>query len=1164
MEQLEQTNDFSFESATLNRTVKNITSSLRTSLSKKYKKGNKETVEQILKVIGVHPDNFDALSMMSNFISGKLNNISLDANANKSEKTISALSSETSIPKDKAIGFDYLYQEMKYLYGKEEAKRLSGEMYDYSLAISDSSKLLLNYCYSVDFSRLIIEGRPFGQLPSGPCHSIRSYIGSQCETLHQLSQHNAGAIAASTLFFDLAHLCLYWHKLDIRELKTNKWFRKEIENTYQHFVHSMNMLSRDSVQCFTPEVEVLTSQGFKKYNELNIGDMVYTWKNGQMEIQPVQAVNISRYSGKMHRYAGREHVFTVTPNHRVFRKRNNLNEYELISSSEIIHTKTPVTIPVSFKEYEKEDYPISDEMLKLLTIILNDGCICHGKRNSLRIAIIKSIKRFGIELIEELLNSLEINFSVTERSHKISCADEKYQESTTRIYNLKGSKKWDINKLLNGTKKELPSFFRELSKRQAKIVLDIWSKFDGYGDFNEKTQKIKLQVDNDSIGDILQHVAMIAGYGSRKKSRTIGTNKKETKYIYIKKRENKNLNQLEEIDYEGIVWCPTTENGIVMFRDGNGNMFISGNSPFSNISINDRVKIKKVVLEMNHMFPFDKLPINEPTGLLNEEDREDFYLTYIVDYVNELQDIFLDFFDKGAPMLNGAQYRFPVSSICLSKHRNKKTCEWEPSDVKFLKSVCKREIYRYNIFTSEGTKFASCCFDGKNRVLVGKNKELVRFDKLYSSTRYTEEDIKSLGLKPDEISRGKLVIAYNDDMEIEAYVIKLDYDDVMYEITLENGTTLYSTRDHKHVVWFNEDFQLDVKSEHLYEGNEILLKKGLHSKITSLKMRYYEGPVYCLQTLTKENRFDIEGNVITHNCRLINDTELMSDYASQSNSFGAGGSVSLGSHRVLTINYPRIAYETSGEREFFKLLDSRLEDSAKILKAHKALLKRLTDAGLQMFISNGYMRLDRLFSTFGVIGIYECAELYKTKFGFDGDAMKKILQFVNSKVNEYSIKYGIAGNIEQIPGESMASRLVKVDRLLFGDVVKGNLYSNQATPLNKNVSVWERLKRDGEINSLLTGGGIAHVTMGEKVTSKIAEMLITFAIKTGCEHFALNAFYSICKLEHVMFGKNKTCPKCGESIKDYMTRIIGYFIRVSDADDIRGEEIMSRPDSFFD
>lgn len=1157
-----------FINASRDRTLKNIINQLSKTIEKKYNKKDGEIVEGILRIHGIHPDNFDAVGMMSKIINGKLNDNSIDSNANKGNKTISVLSSETSAPKDKLVGYDYLYQEMKSIFGREEAKRLSGEMYDYSIALSDSSKILMNYCFSVDLSRLITEGRPFGQLPSLPCKSIRSYIGSACETLHQLSQHLAGAVAASTLFFDIAHLCLYKHKLDIRELKTNKWFRKEIENTFQHFVHSMNMLSRDAAQCFTPDVEVLTTDGFKTYDKLKVGDMVYTWNNGSLEIQPVRVVNVKNYCGKMHRYSGREYCSVVTPNHRVFHKKNNSDEYVLTDSSKLIGSKTPVIFPVAFQNIDREDYAISDDMLKLLTIILCDGCICHGKRNSLKITITKSVKRFGGELIKELLKSLNINHSESVRRQRISCAPEKYkEESVTVVYSLKGDGKHTVSKLLNGTKKEVPSFFRLLSSRQAKVVIDTWSKFDGSGSIENSEEKVKLQVDNENIADMLQEIAMIAGYGSSKKERVIGENKKQTRYVYIKKRKNKQYSSIEEVDYNGIVWCPTTDNGIVMFRDGSGNMFISGNSPFTNISINDKVKIRKVVLEMGHMFPLDQLPISKPVGLFTEEEEKEFYLNYIIDYIDDIQNIFLDFFDKGAPSLNGANYRFPVATIALSKNRNRKTCEWEVTDKSFLRSVCKRQIERYNIFSSEGTKFASCCFTPSQKVFFKFNGEKteIRFDKLFERTRFPEEYIKEKELCQRDINDGEEIIAYNDGEEIRANVICLDYDDVLYEIKLENGIALNTTKDHYNVVWFNDDFCIDVKSEFLFVGNEILMRDGKHVKIVGINKRWYTGKVYCLKTKTKEERFDIPGDIITHNCRLINDTELMSDYASQANSFGAGGSVSVGSHRVCTINLPRLSYEAKSMRDFFKLLDSRIEDAAKILKAHKSLLKRLTDAGLQEFISNGYIKFDRLFSTFGIIGTYECGKNLTNKFGkIEGKIMLYILQFINSKVSEYSKKYGIAGNIEQIPGESMASRLVKVDKMIFGDeIVDTKMYSNQHWPLWLQASIWERLGIDGECNSYISGGGIAHATLGERLTSKQNEQIITYAVKCGCEHFALNPFYSKCEDGHIEFGRLKTCPKCGKPIIDYMTRIIGYFISVSDADEARREEIMSRPDTEF-
>jgi ribonucleoside-triphosphate reductase len=271
----------------------------------------------------------------------------------------------------------------------------------------------------------------------------------------------------------------------------------------------------------------------------------------------------------------------------------------------------------------------------------------------------------------------------------------------------------------------------------------------------------------------------------------------------------------------------------------------------------------------------------------------------------------------------------------------------------------------------------------------------------------------------------------------------------------------------------------------------------------------------------------------------------MLEYASEANSFGGNG-ISLGSHRVCTINLPRVAIESEDTSDFYNTLDSLIEDTAKILSAHKELIKKLEKMGIQPFITNGWININRLFSTFGIIGTWETAHIYKEKFGNGHDVESVILKHINARVNEMSKKYNIIGNIEEVPGESFAIRLVKVDKMLFGeDKVKWTMYSNQFIPLWEEATIWDRLTADGKYTDLVTGGGIVHVQIGEKVTSVQAEKIIKFAIKSGCQHFALNAVYSKCEEGHITFGKSEVCPTCSKKIIDYYTRIVGYFTPVS-------------------
>jgi ribonucleoside-triphosphate reductase len=446
-------------------------------------------------------------------------------------------------------------------------------------------------------------------------------------------------------------------------------------------------------------------------------------------------------------------------------------------------------------------------------------------------------------------------------------------------------------------------------------------------------------------------------------------------------------------------------------------------SPFTNISVFDRVKLKKFVKDFDWYFPLDQLPIYEP-ATLEEEEKEGFYTDYIVDYISELQNQYLDVFDRGNESQNGLPYRFPVTTINLNRH--KKGNEYRITDNRFLTDICKREIFRYNIFASDSDKFASCC-------------------------------------------------------------------------------------------------------------------------------------------------------------RLISNSEMM-ELAGQSNSFGAGGSLSIGSDRVVTINTVRIVLETSDFDGFFKLLSERIESAAKVLASHRRLIELLNEDGLQPFIKAGWIDMNRLFSTFGIIGMYETAELLeeahksmptrvieqlnelaaqidpknsqsRISFGVDDKLRIIILKFFNLKVKEMSEKYKFIGNIEQIPGESFAVRLVKADKLIMKDErLSGfQLYSNQTTPLDKDVSIWDRLEADGEVNRLMTGGGISHATIGERINSLQAQKIIRYAVTVGCEHFVLNPFISVCEKGHNIIGKHKSCPECGSKIVDMISRVVGFFVSVFSSGKVRRE-----------
>jgi anaerobic ribonucleoside-triphosphate reductase len=657
------------------RLAKNIKNTLVQTLINNYKiediKKAEKVANVILKAHGMAAANFDFVKNVEQSISAQFKQDTtageVDPNSNKGESSIKQILADAQGAFSKILGYDYLYRTMKEMYGKEEAKRLSGELYSFALALSDSTQILSPYCYAADFSKLVIEGRPWGNIHSAPAKRVDSYVQQVLETVHEMSNHLAGAIAISTFFFDIAHLIMYkdgvntaLKNVTLEDVKNDKIIRKSLENLFQTVIHSVNHTSR------------------------------------------------------------------------------------------------------------------------------------------------------------------------------------------------------------NGSE-----------------------------------------------------------------------------------------------------------------------------SPFTNISIFDKTKIKSVKDTVPHLFM-------EPAGFDSEEEKEN----YIVELIYELQNIYMGIFEKGDQLNDNRPVTFPVTTLNMSKDP-KDDGTYEITDTEALKDFSNRQMYRYNINVSAGNRIAMCC-------------------------------------------------------------------------------------------------------------------------------------------------------------RFSNDYDLMKSQAQTVNSFGGEG-IAIGSHRVNTINLKRVALEAKDYKSFLALLDKRVEDAIKILKAHKELIKYTAEKKLQKFISNGWVNLNNLFSTVGIIGSYEMSETLKEKFKdkaghFDKDYIEEALRTIEASVEKYSREYEVYGNIEEIPGESMAVKLPKVDKVLFGEeLVYEEMYSNQFIPLWHDSTIYERMEADGKYQQLLTGGGIVHFQLGSLLTPLQNENLVIDAVKAGCEHFAGNPVTCTCENGHNTIGDFNTdhCVICNSAIVDKRTRVVGFSTSVNNWNEVR-------------
>ena len=316
--------------------------------------------------------------------------------------------------------------------------------------------------------------------------------------------------------------------------------------------------------------------------------------------------------------------------------------------------------------------------------------------------------------------------------------------------------------------------------------------------------------------------------------------------------------------------------------------------------------------------------------------------------------------------------------------------------------------------------------------------------------------------------------------------------------------------------------------------------------------------VYDFEVESDDHLFQIANGIITHNCRLINDAEKMRDF--RSDSFGNGG-LNLGSHRVVTINLPRIAIKANGDCDkFTKLLKTNLDICRDLLQVHREeiLARRINLGFLKFYNPLKWFTLDSMFSTIGIIGIYEMAEMMGKEIRTDDGSnfVAKVLDTIEAYARTTSIKTGHAFNVEEIPGEGTAIKLCEKDKVIFGaDRVPYELYSNQYIPLIDDASIPERIELSGKFQDRISGGGILHLNIMEKITDpEVMKHLIRYCVEKNTSHVAINYGFGVCSNGHTsVCGNSETCPECGAKIETRMSRVIGYFSIVSNWNKTRRE-----------
>lgn len=341
-------------------------------------------------------------------------------------------------------------------------------------------------------------------------------------------------------------------------------------------------------QCVDDKTEALTIDGWKKYNEINVGTLILT-KNpitGILEWQPIEKVNIyPDYDGDLYSIEGKTFSALTNGKHRWLCNHNTKpnSKVEFVTTEELYNSKVVMPIHRTGEYLGNKNKILSDDMVFILGIILTDDHIRYYQDKSKPrygkpwYVVITQSKEKNIPIIQNVVDKIGYNYN-----YKVSGKKHVWKfnkDFADYLHNIIPNKELNMG-LLNS-----------LTKKQIKLLLDGMILGDGC---KKGTRIITSSIEQ---ANLIQILIVMAGYYSNiliKDNRGVHfSNKVKSGKIVTKNvsylvtiGKNKHFhhistrgtNHIKKISNQNkLIWCPTVNNGTWVCRR-NGKTYITGNS----------------------------------------------------------------------------------------------------------------------------------------------------------------------------------------------------------------------------------------------------------------------------------------------------------------------------------------------------------------------------------------------------------------------------------------------------------------------------------------------------------------------------------------------------------------------------------------------------------
>jgi ribonucleoside-triphosphate reductase len=274
----------------------------------------------------------------------------------------------------------------------------------------------------------------------------------------------------------------------------------------------------------------------------------------------------------------------------------------------------------------------------------------------------------------------------------------------------------------------------------------------------------------------------------------------------------------------------------------------------------------------------------------------------------------------------------------------------------------------------------------------------------------------------------------------------------------------------------------------------------------------------------------------------------------------------------VTLNLPRAAYQAKHDDDLlYKKLDEMLDFAVKAHIQKKNFIEKIVSLkqegplALLTMERDGepYLRLHRATFLIGLLGLNELVQFHCGKQMHESDdALRfglRILAYLYLRIKALSKIYDMRLVMEQTPAESAAHRLARLDLEHFPNqaqaVVKGDRKTNHTYYTNSTyldvgqpIDPITRVKTEGKFHDLIEAGALTHIWLGDSKPPK--ESIANFVVKTFKNtrnaQIAFSPEFTTCNdCFRTSRGLRDICPHCQSHAVDHITRVTGYFTKVS-------------------